>query len=118
MTPLAYAVIGNEQAQRGLKVALLVSFEHRGWKLLSFIGDYLPISGQVDAYQVLDALDLTRTIGTHAEVGVESGFFHADGAWNPKTGPLFKWNDRHGAWAASYRFGPENELRVGRVVTF
>ena len=118
VTPLAYAVIGKEQSQRGIKVALLVSFEHRGWKLLSFLGDYIPVSGGVDAYQVMDALDLTRSIGTRLEVGIESSFFHADGAWNQQTGPLLKLNDGHGAWAASYRFGPENEFRVGRVVTF
>ena len=76
------------------------------------------MSGAVDDYQVMDALDLTRTLGTRLEVGIESGFFHAEGDWNQQTGPLLKVNDSHGAWAVSYRFGSENEFRVGRVVTF
>ena len=118
VTPLAYAVIGKEQSQRGIKVALLLSFEHRGWRLVSFIGQYIPVSGGVQAYQVMDALDLTRTIGKRLELGIESGFFHTDGTWTQQTGPLVKVDDRHGAWAASYRFGSQNEFRVGRVVTF
>ncbi len=118
VTPLAYAVIGNEDSQRGIKVALLVTFEHRGWKLVSFVGHFIRVSGGVDAYSVMDALDLTRTLGKRFEVGIQSGFFRADGVWNQQTGPLLKMNDRHGAWAASYRFGSENELRVGRLITF
>ena len=118
VTPLAYLVIGKEESQRGIKMALLVSFEQRGWKLLSFIGQYLSVSGGVDNYQVMDVLDLTRTLGKRVELGVQSGFFHADGEWNPQTGPVLKLNDRHGAWAVSYRFGSEDEFRVGRVVTF
>ena len=118
VTPLLYAVIGKEASQRGIKIAVLVSFDHQGWKLASFLGDYVPVSGAAGAYQVMDTLDLTRAIGSRVEVGIQSGFFHVDGAWNQQTGPLLKLNDRHGAWAASYRFGSENEFRVGRVVTF
>ena len=118
VTPLVYAVVGREASQRGVKLALLVAFERDGWKLLSFIGHYIRGSGAVHPYQVMDTLDLTHTIGTRWEVGLQSGFFHAGGAWNPQTGPLLKLNDGHGAWAVSYRFGPQNELRFGRVLTF
>jgi hypothetical protein len=118
LTPLLYVVIGKEDLQRGVKVALLVSFEKDGWKLLSFVGDYVPVSGAVGSYQILDTLDLTRVIGTRWEAGLQFGFFRAGGAWNPQTGPLVKLNDRRGSWAVSYRFGPQNEFRIGRVVTF
>ena len=118
LTPLVYAVVGKEGSQRGVKVALLAAFEKDGWKLLSFVGHYAPISGSVGSYQVLDTLDLTRTIGAHWEAGVQAGFFRAEGAWNTQIGPVVKLNDRLGSWAVSYRFGDQNEFRVGRVLTF
>jgi hypothetical protein len=118
LTPLVYVVVGKEDSQRGVKVALLASFEKGGWKLLSFLGHYAPWSGAVESYQVLDTLDLTRKIGGVLELGVQSGFFHAGGAWSPQVGPLVKINDRYGAWAVSYRFGPQPEFRAGRVLTF
>jgi len=118
LTPLLYAVFGKEGSQRGVKVALLASFERSGWKLLSFIGHYAPVEGSVDSYQVLDTLDLTRAIGARWEVGLQAGFFRADEAWNTQVGPLLKINDRLGGWALSYRFGGEDEFRVGRVLTF
>lgn len=118
LTPLAYAVIGREESQRGVKLAVLVSFEKDGWKLLSFLGHYIPASGAVRSYQVLDTFDFTRTFGKRWEAGVQSGFFHSGGTWNPQTGPLLKLNDSRGSWAVSYRFGSQNEFRVGRVVTF
>lgn len=118
LTPLAYGVAGKEGGQRGVKIALLASFDRSGWKLVSFAAGYLRVSGEVGDYQVLDTLDLTRTIAARWELGVQSGFFHADGAWNTQVGPLLKLTDRWGAWAASYRFGDENEFRVGRVFLF
>ena len=117
LTPLVYAVAGKEGAERGVKVALLAAFEKDGWKLLSFVGDYVRVSGEVNSYQVLDTLDLTRTFARF-EVGLQTGFFRADDAWNTQVGPVLKLNDRRGAWAVSYRFGGENELRIGRVIVF
>lgn len=118
VTPLVYAVVGKEDSQRGVKVALLVSFDRSGWKVLSFVGHYVDVSGEVDAYDVLDTLDVTRTIGVHWEAGIQSGFFHAGGDWDPQIGPLVKLNDRLGAWAVSYRFGPRPEFRASRVLVF
>jgi hypothetical protein len=118
LTPLVYAVFGREDSQRGVKVAVLASFEKDGWKLLSFFGAYARASGAVRPYQVLDTLDVTRTFAARWEAGVQSGFFRAGGAWNPQVGPLLKLNDRRGAWAISYRFGPQREFRAGRVLTF
>jgi hypothetical protein len=118
LTPLVYAVFGKEESQAGVKLALLASFEKRGWKLLSFLGNYIPISGGVERYQVLDTFDLTRTIGAGWEAGIQAGFFRQAGAWNTQVGPLLKLKDHLGAWAASYRFGDQKEFRVGRVLTF
>jgi hypothetical protein len=118
LTPLLYVVFDKEGSQRGAKVALLAAFAKDGWNLLSFFGHYAPISGTVGSYQVLDTLDVTRTIGTRWEAGMQAGLFHANGAWNAQVGPVLKLNDHLGAWAASYRFGDQNEFRVGRVLTF
>ena len=118
LTPLVYAVFGKEGSQAGVKVALLASLDKKGWKLLSFLGDYIPVSGDVDAYQVLDTLDLTHVFAGRWEAGIQAGFFRQDGSWNTQVGPLIKRNDRLGAWAVSYRFGNQNEFRAGRVLTF
>lgn len=118
LTPLVYAVIGKEGGQRGVKIALLAAFERDRWKFLSFAGYYVRAKGSTDSYQVLDTADLTRTLATRWEFGVQAGFFRTGGAWNTQIGPLLKLNDSHGAWAVSYRFGNENEFRVGRVLVF
>ena len=114
IAPLAYAVIGKEGGQRGVKIALLVVFEKSGWKVNSFFGQFMRIAGDVGRYQVLDTLDASRVVRGPFEIGISSGFFHAGGEWNPQVGPLFKLNDRFGAWYVSYRFGPDNELRFSR----
>lgn len=118
ITPLVYAVIGKEGGERGVKVALLVMADKNGWKVASFLGNFSPVSGEVGVYQVLDTLDVTRVIAKRWEVGLQSGFFKSGDAWNPQVGPLVKLNDKHGAWAASYRFGPQHEFRLGRVFAF
>jgi len=118
LTPLLYFVAGKEGSQRGVKAALLAAFDKDGWKLLSFVGHYAPISGSVGSYQLLDTFDLTHTIGVHWEAGIQAGFFRAEGAWNTQVGPVVKLNDKLGAWAVSYRFGDQKEFRVGRVLVF
>jgi hypothetical protein len=118
LTPLIYAVIGKEGGERGVKTALLAAYERDGWKFGSFLGAFVRTSGSTDSYQVLDTADLTRTLGKWWELGVQAGFFRSGGAWNTQVGPLLKLNDSRGAWAASYRFGPQKEFRVGRVLVF
>jgi hypothetical protein len=118
LTPLVYGVFGKEDSQRGVKVAFLVAFDKGDWKVLSFAGAYFAVNGAVTDYQVLDTLDVTRKIGRRCELGVQAGFFHSEDSWNPQVGPLLKINDTLGAWALSYRFGPQPELRFGRVLTF
>lgn len=117
LTPLLYAVAGKEGGQRGVKAALLTAYERNGWKFGSFLGAFVPTAGSADSYQVLDTADLTRTLGKW-ELGVQGGFFRSGGAWNTQVGPLLKLNDARGAWAVSYRFGPDDEFRVGRVFVF
>jgi hypothetical protein len=118
IAPMAYAVIGKEAGQRGVKVALLVMFEKSGWKINSFLGQFMPIAGDIERYQVLDTLDASRVVRGPFEVGISNGFFHAGGKWNPQVGPLFKLNDRLGSWYVSCRFGPQNELRFSRNFLF
>jgi hypothetical protein len=114
IAPMAYAVIGKEAGQRGIKLALLATFEKNGWKVNSFIGHFERIDGDFGRYQVLDTFDASRMMHKQLEAGISAGFFHAGGEWKPQIGPLLKWNDRFGAWYVSYRFGSENELRFSR----
>ena len=116
VAPLVYAVLAREGDQKGVKIALLVAWEKHGWKANSFLAHFAPLAGNVSQYQVLDTLDFSRTLKGRWEGGMSAGFFHADGKWNPQVGPLLKINDRFGAWALSYRFGPQRELRFGRVL--
>ncbi len=118
VSPLLYAVVGKESSQRGLRLGLLATFDIEGWKLVSYISHFAPISGGVSHYQCLDTLDFTRVVSKRWEVGLQSGFFHSQGSWSPQNGPLVKRNDRYGSWSLSYRFGPQRELRAGRVFAF
>lgn len=118
ISPLLYFVIGKEASQRGLRMGLLVTLDKNGWKLISYVSHFAPLSGGVPRYQSLDTLDFTRAFGKRWEVGAQNGFFHSLGKWNPQVGPLVKFNDQFGSWAASYRFGPQKELRLIRVFAF
>ena len=117
IAPLAYAVIGTEAGQRGIKVALLVIFEKSGWRGYSYLGHFSPKAGDVEHYQVLDTPEVSRVLRGPIEMGISTGFFHTGGKWNPQSGPIAKLNDNLGWWYVSYRFGPENELRLGRTLT-
>jgi len=113
---LIYAVLAKEGSQRGVKIAVLVVLEKDGWKLNGFLGQFVPVAGEISHYQVLDTLDFSRVISKRWEAGISKGFFHTGGRWNPQVGPLAKLNDRLGYWAVSYRFGPQREFRVARVL--
>jgi hypothetical protein len=117
VAPLAYAVLAEQGSQRGVKLALLASFEKDAWRATGFLAYFIRTSGEVASYQVLDSLDGVRKVGDHLELGLSGGFFHANHEWNPLIGPLVRWADRHGYWSVSYRFGEENEVRAARVVT-
>jgi hypothetical protein len=115
LSPLLYMVAGKEDGQRGVKLALLAAYAKKGWTLNAFVGHYIPVTGEVSSYQVLDTLDCTRALDKRWELGVSGSFFHTAHEWNPQVGPLVKINDRLGCWAVSYRFGPEDEFRIGRI---
>ncbi len=115
ITPAVYYLFAKEDALHGGKIAVILSYEQSSFKLTGFIAHAF---GQFPKYQVMDALDFTRMLGKRFEAGVSSGFFHQNGAWNLQIGPIIKLNDGRGSWAVSYRFGPQKELRFGRVVTF
>jgi hypothetical protein len=74
------------------------------------------VRGDVSGYDVLDTADLTQVFLKRWEAGVSFGFFHSGSDWNPQLGPLLKRNDRMGAWGVSFRFGPQRELRLTRVI--
>ena len=116
IAPMAYAVVAKEAGQRGVKIAMLLAFEKKGWKVNSFLGYYEPIVGEVARYQVLDTLDASKVVHGPWEMGISNGFFHADRKWNPQIGPLLKLNDRLGSWYVSYRLGPQRELRFSRIL--
>ena len=118
VSPLLYATIGKEASQRGIRIGCLVTFDKDGWKLISYLSHFAPLSGGVSHYQSLDTLDFTRVMARRWEFGVQNGFFHSEGKWNPQIGPLVKLNDRYGATSASYRFGPQREFRLSRTLTF
>jgi len=118
ITPLVYAVIGKEEGQRGVAVAVMVSLDKSGWRLNAFLGHYLAISGDITNYLALDTFDFSKVLLGRWEVGLANGFLHADNQWNPQIGPLLKLNDRLGYWSVSYRFGPHPELQFSRVLTF
>jgi hypothetical protein len=118
LAPVAYAVIGKEGDQRGVKLGTLLFFDKDLWKGNLFFAHFEPVSGSVSSYQVLDTADLTRKVRGRWDAGISAGFFHSGGAWNPQVGPMTKRSDRYGAWAVSYRFGPQHEFRITRVLTF
>src|SRR5437763_14074346 len=92
MTPLVYAVAGKEGGERGVKTALLAAYQRDGWKFGSFLCAFVRLSGSTGSYQVLDTADLTRTLGSRWELGLQAGFFRSGGAWNTQVGPLLKLN--------------------------
>ena len=116
VAPLVYAGMASEAGQKGVKIALLVAWEKHGWKANSFLAHFAPLAGDVGQYRVLDTLDFSRALNGRWDAGLSAGFFHADSEWNPQVGPLLKINDHLGAWSFSYRFGPQGEFRVGRVL--
>lgn len=118
LEPVIYAAQTKEQNQRSLKIALQANYERKGWKINCFLAHNVPLRKNAAPYQVLDTLDVTRVLKKPWEFGVSSGIFHQAGRWNPQVGPIAKLNDSRGAWAVSYRLGPQKEFRIGRTFNF
>jgi hypothetical protein len=117
LTPVLYAVFGNENDQRGVTLGGLLSVDRGGFKVLAFAGHFFRTDGDVSDYTFIDALDLTRALGKW-ELGVSSGLFETGGDATWLFGPTVKRNDSRGAWAAAARFGDDTEYRVLRVFVF
>ncbi len=117
LTPVLYAVLGNENDQRGVTLGGLLSVDRGGFKVLAFAGHFFRIDGDVSDYTFIDALDLTRALGKW-ELGVSTGLFETGGDATWLVGPTLKRNDSRGAWAAAARFGDDTEYRVLRVFVF
>jgi len=117
LTPIAYAVFGKENGERGLCLGALISASVSGLKLAGFAGRFFRLSGDVASYEFIDSLDLTRALGRY-EIGASLGLFRqrGDAAW--LFGPTLKLNDARGSFALSARFGDSHEIRLIRILTF
>lgn len=51
-------------------------------------------------------------------MGGSTGFFRADGKWNPLIGPVIIRNDERGSWKVHIRGGSNFEARLTRTLTF
>lgn len=114
---MLYSVVGSN-GQVGAMLAALPSVQYKRVKANAFVGLFLPASGQVHRYIVVDSLDTTIALNKRFEVGGSLGLFLQDGSTNPQIGPVLKINDKHGSWAISYRTGTGRELRVTRTFSF
>lgn len=118
LTPLAYAVAGTAEGERGFAVGSVIYAQSGGWNTVGFLGHFVPTAGKIPHYTFLDSLDLTRKVSSQWEIGVSTGFFRIGGAWNALAGPMVKWIDAHGFWGLSARAGGDPEVRLVRVLTF
>lgn len=118
LIPVAYATSVKEGSGIAVKLGLIGGLEAGRWKSGFYLAHLEPLRTGCQPYQVLDTLDLTRLLGKRWELGVQAGFFHQEGKWNPQIGPLIRRNDSHGSWGSSLRVGTGIEARLIRVWTF
>jgi hypothetical protein len=115
--PIVYAGFGRQYGERGATLGALIYVERDKARFQAFFGHFFPIRGEVSAYTFVDTLDWTRVIRSF-EVGASASAYEYEGEIVKVLGPVFKWNDRQGTWAASARFGDDSELRVVRSLAF
>ena len=115
VVPILYAVKERNDLERGMTLATLVWYGGPRWEFLGFVGHFVPVGCECEAYTFADSLDLTRKFGPWAFGGsLTVDGFEDSGTW--RLGPMMKWNDGLGAWAASLRYGEAGaELRVMRT---
>ncbi len=125
ITPFACATVAKEDREFGLKFPVSVVFQTGTFKADIYYGHFVPLRGDVSAYDILDSGNFTRSFGQiigdgvwRWETGISTNFFHQDGAWNPLIGPLLRRNDKYGFWAVSLLSVTSTELRFSRVITF
>ena len=115
--PIAYAVAGREYGERGLTLGSLLDLDHPKWRLVGFVGHFFPTRGDIPSYTFVDSLDLTRKFGRW-ELGASAAAYEDEGDIVRVAGPVLKWRDRLGTWAATARFGDQSEFRVVRTLAF
>jgi hypothetical protein len=115
--PIVYAGFGRQYGQRGATLGALIYVERDKARFQCFLGHFFPVRGEVSAYTFVDTLDWTRVVRSF-EVGASASAYEYEGEIVKVLGPVLKWNDRQGTWAASARFGDDSELRVVRSLAF
>lgn len=118
LTPTVSVTLGKENAQRGIKASILLGASKNRWKFNGYLAYNFTLKGVAPNYLVLDTLDVTHEIGKGWEIGASSGLFLPSKDWGFLTGPMIKRGDHLGSWAVSYRFGTQQEFRIGRTFTF
>ena len=117
LIPIVYAGFGRQYGERGATLGALIYVERDKARFQCFLGHFFPIRGEVSAYTFVDTLDWTRAV-RRFEVGASASAYRYEGEIVRLIGPVLKWNDRQGTWAASARFGDDSELRVVRSLAF
>jgi hypothetical protein len=115
--PIVYAGFGRQYGERGATLGALIYVEREKARFQCFLGHFFPVRGEVSAYTFVDTLDWTRAI-RRFEVGASASAYEYEGEIVRVIGPVFKWNDHQGTWAASARFGDESEFRLVRSLVF
>jgi len=117
LIPIVYAAAGKEYGERGATLGFLLDLDHTKWHLVGFAGHFFPVRGDIPAYTFVDSLDLTRKFGRW-ELGTSAAAYEDEGDIVRVAGPVLKWRDRLGTWAAAARFGDQTEFRVVRTLAF
>ena len=117
VVPIVYAGFGRQYGERGATLGALIYVEREKARFQCFLGHFFPVRGEVSAYTFVDTLDLTRVVRSF-EIGASASAYRYEGEIVRVIGPVFKWNDRQGTWAASARFGDASEFRVVRSLSF
>lgn len=110
----------TKEAGLGAKTQIVAIWNRGNWQADAFWAHSWNVTGKQPGYDVVDAANLTRSLGKRWEIGASAGYFHqgAGEPWNALTGPLVRFKDRRGTWAVSYRAGSTQEIRFIRTINF
>lgn len=118
VTPLLYAVIAKENGEKGVGVGLMLNSQIKRISIVGTACHVVPFAGTIKPFTYLDTLDGSVSLNKRVEVGGSFGFFHANGGWSPKTGPVVKLKDKLGTTNFYVFVGPNSEFRVTRSFSF
>jgi len=116
LTPIVYYMRGS-LGERGVMLGIHGDLALGNWRVLGFAGHFFEDEGESGDFTFVDTLDVTRRFGAW-ETGVSSDVYWFDGERWSVVGPTLKRHDSLGTWAASYRFGEQDEFRVTRILEF